>query len=204
MENIQDIDIKRLELNKGQVEGLPKNPRFIRDERYKALVKSIEDAPEMLKLRELLVVEHGNKFVVIGGNMRLRACKELGMETVPCKVLPADTPVAKLREYAIKDNNGFGEDDWDVLANEWDAEELQDWGMELPMDWVSPDEFGDEISLPDGEQTFKTMTFMLAPEQADAIESALKIVDDAESFGNTNSNGNKLYNIVSQWEGARK
>ena len=135
MEQIKDIDIKRLELNKGQVEGLPKNPRFIRDERYKALVKSIEDAPEMLKLRELLVVEHGSKFVVIGGNMRLRACKELGMETVPCKVLPADTPVAKLREYAIKDNNGFGEDDWDVLANEWDAEELQEWGMELPMDW---------------------------------------------------------------------
>jgi len=67
--------------------------------------------------------------------MRLRACKELGMEAVPCKVLPADTPVAKLREYAIKDNNGFGEDDWDVLANEWDAEELQDWGVELPMDW---------------------------------------------------------------------
>ena len=57
------------------------------------------------------------------------------METVPCKVLPADTPVAKLREYAIKDNNGFGEDDWDILANEWDAEELQEWGMELPMDW---------------------------------------------------------------------
>ena len=135
MENIQDIDIKRLELNKGQVEGLPKNPRFIRDERYKALVKSIEDAPEMLKLRELLVVEHGSKFVVIGGNMRLRACKELGMETVPCKVLPADTPVAKLREYAIKDNNGFGEDDWDILANEWDAQELEDWGVELPMDW---------------------------------------------------------------------
>jgi len=135
MENIQEIKISKLEVNKGQVEGLPKNPRFIRDERYKALVKSIEDAPEMLKLRELLVVEHGSKFVVIGGNMRLRACKELGMETVPCKVLPADTPVAKLREYAIKDNNGFGEDDWDVLANEWDAEELQDWGMELPMDW---------------------------------------------------------------------
>jgi len=135
MESIQIIDIKRLEVNKGQVEGLPKNPRFIRDDRFNALVKSIKDAPEMLKLRELIVVEHGKKFVVIGGNMRLRACKELGMETVPCKVLPADTPVAKLREYAIKDNNGFGEDDWDVLANEWDAEELQEWGMELPMDW---------------------------------------------------------------------
>jgi len=131
----QMIKTSSLEVNKGQIEGLPKNPRFIRDERYKALVKSIEDAPEMLNLRELIVVEHGKKYVVIGGNMRLRACKELGYAEVPCKVLPADTPTAKLREYAIKDNNGFGEDDWDVLANEWNAEELQDWGMETPMTW---------------------------------------------------------------------
>ena len=142
MENIQDIDIVRLEVNKGQVEGLPKNPRFIRDDRFSALVKSIKDAPEMLRLRELIVVEHGKKYVVIGGNMRLRACKELGMASVPCKVLPADTPVEKLREYAIKDNNGFGQDDWDILANdwdilanEWDATELADWGVELPTDW---------------------------------------------------------------------
>ena len=135
MENIQEIKISKLEVNKGQVEGLPKNPRFIRDERYKALVKSIEDAPEMMWLRELIVVEHGNKFVVVGGNMRFRACKELGWKSVPSKVLPADTPPKKLREYARKDNIAFGEDDWDATANEWDAEELQDWGMELPMDW---------------------------------------------------------------------
>ena len=134
MENIQEIKISKLEVNKGQVEGLPKNPRFIRDER-KALVKSIEDAPEMMWLRELIVVEHGNKFVVVGGNMRFRACKELGWKSVPSKVLPADTPPKKLREYARKDNIAFGEDDWDATANEWDAEELQDWGMELPMDW---------------------------------------------------------------------
>lgn len=140
MENIQDIKITKLELNKGQIDGLPKNPRFIRDERFTALIKSIEDAPEMLRLRELLVVEHGGKFVVIGGNMRLRACKELGYKEIPCKVLPADTPVAKLREYAIKDNNGFGEDDWDVLANEWDAAELTEWGMELPTDWGIKDD----------------------------------------------------------------
>ena len=211
MENIQDIDIKRLELNKGQVEGLPKNPRFIRDERYKALVKSIEDAPEMLNLRELLVVEHGNKFVVIGGNMRLRACKELGMETVPCKVLPADTPVAKLREYAIKDNNGFGEDDWDILANEWDAEELAEWGMELPMDWVSPDEFGDEFNLRDGgKEPFQQMTFTLADEQADTIKDAIEYCKSlgeyksVETMGNENTNGNALYLIVKQWAGVKK
>lgn len=131
----KDLPISSIELNKGQVAGLPKNPRFIRDERYKALVKSIKDAPEMLHLRELLVYPHGNKYVVIGGNMRLRACKELGMDSVPCKILPQDTPVEKLREYVIKDNNGFGQDDWDILANEWDAEELTDWGLELPSDW---------------------------------------------------------------------
>lgn len=128
--NEKDLPISSIELNKGQVAGLPKNPRFIRDERYKALVKSIQDAPEMLHLRELLVYQHGDKYVVIGGNMRLRACKELGMDSVPCKVLPQDTPVEKLREYTIKDNNGFGQDDWDILANEWDAEELTDWGLE--------------------------------------------------------------------------
>lgn len=128
----KDLPISSIELNKGQVAGLPKNPRFIRDERYKALVKSIKDAPEMLHLRELLVYQHSDKYVVIGGNMRLRACKELGMESVPCKILPQDTPVGKLREYTIKDNNGFGQDDWDLLANEWEAGELADWGLEIP------------------------------------------------------------------------
>lgn len=131
------LPIGKLELNTGQIEGLPKNPRFIRDDRFTALVKSIQDAPEMLRLRELLVVEHGNKFVVIGGNMRMRACKELGMTEVPCKVLPAETPTEKLREYAIKDNNAFGETDWEIITNEWNTAELQDWGFEIPADWAA-------------------------------------------------------------------
>ena len=141
------LPINLLEVNKGQIDGLPKNPRFIRDDRFAALVKSIKDAPEMLHLRELLVVKHGKKYVTIGGNMRLRACQELGYEEVPCKVLAEDTPTAKLREYAIKDNNGFGQDDWDILANDWDAGELQDWGMELPMSWdedVEPTDLDDD------------------------------------------------------------
>ena len=145
--NTQMLPINLLEVNKGQIDGLPKNPRFIRDDRFAALVKSIKDAPEMLHLRELLVVKHGKKYVTIGGNMRLRACQELGYEEVPCKVLAEDTPTAKLREYAIKDNNGFGQDDWDILANDWDAGELQDWGMELPMSWdedVEPTDLDDD------------------------------------------------------------
>lgn len=128
---IKNIKVTDLEINKGQIFGLPKNPRLIRDERYNALKHSIEEAPEMLGLRELLVYPYEGKYIVIGGNMRLRACLDLGYAEIPCKVLPKETPVAKLREYVIKDNESFGQNDWDILANEWDSEELKDWGMEL-------------------------------------------------------------------------
>ena len=139
------IKIKDLQTNDGQIEGLPKNPRQIRDHRYEKLKKSIEDAPEMLQLRELLVYPHGGKYVIIGGNMRYRACKELGYKELPCKVLDAETPVEKLRQYAIKDNENFGEYDWDLVANEWDTAELEDWGVELPTDWGAELE-GEEIN----------------------------------------------------------
>lgn len=131
----KNLNIKQLEANKGQIAGLPSNPRFIKDKRFKDLVKSIEDAPEMLEYRTLLVVPNADKYVVICGNMRLRACKEIGYKELPCVVLDADTPVEKLREYTIKDNIGFGSDDWDALANEWDENELTEWGMELPNEW---------------------------------------------------------------------
>lgn len=142
---IKTIKIKDLATNDGQIEGLPKNPRQIRDHRYEKLKKSIEDAPEMLQLRELLVYPHGGKFVIIGGNMRYRACKEIGYKELPCKVLDAETPVEKLRQYAIKDNENFGEYDWDVVANEWDTAEMEDWGVELPTDWGAELE-GEEIN----------------------------------------------------------
>lgn len=128
----REIELSKLEVNRGQLYGLPKNPRFIRDERFEALKKSIRDDPEMLSLRELIVypLENGN-FLVIGGNMRLRACEELGYEALPCKVLPVETPVAKLRAYVVKDNVAFGENDWDAFANEWDLDELKAMGLEL-------------------------------------------------------------------------
>lgn len=129
----ETIPINLLENNTGQIEGLPKNPRFIKDKRFEALVKSIKDFPEMLDLREVVAVEHGAKYVVIGGNMRLRACKKLGFSELPCKVLPSDYPADRLREFAIKDNVGFGNDDHDILANEWNAGELIEWGMELSL-----------------------------------------------------------------------
>ena len=127
------IKINKIEVNKGQIEGLPKNPRFVRDDKFKKLVKSIEDNPEMLEYRELLVYPHKGKYVVIGGNMRLRACKELGYKEVPCKVLPQDATIEQLKAYTIKDNNGYGEWDFDLLANEWECDLLDEWGVDLPV-----------------------------------------------------------------------
>ena len=130
----KEIDVSLITPNKGQVPGLPRNPRLVKKERYEATRRSIEESPEMLNLRELIVVEYmEDRYVVVCGNLRLRACKELGYKTVPCKILPANTPAKKLREYAAKDNINYGEDDKDIIANEW-AEfqsELADWGMEF-------------------------------------------------------------------------
>lgn len=129
---IKTLPISKLKTNNGQIEGLPKNPRFIRDERYERLKQSIKELPSMLELRELIVVPQTGHFVTIGGNMRLRAAKDLGLTELPCKVLEAATPVHTLAEIAIKDNAGFGQDDFDILANEWTDFPLTDWGMELP------------------------------------------------------------------------
>lgn len=138
----RDIEIRNLRPNNGEVEGLPRNPRKISKKNLEKLKKSVQDAPEMLRLRELIVVPHGEGFVVIAGNQRLEAAKAVGMTALPCKMLPADTDPAKLREYAIKDNLPFGEDDWDVIASEWDTAELEEWGMEVPETWkANPDDF---------------------------------------------------------------
>lgn len=134
------IKISKIRPNTGQIDGLPQNPRLLRDDRFRKLVKSIEDDPEMLDLRELIVVPKDGIYVVIAGNMRLRAMQELKMKEAPCKVLPADTAIEKLRAYTIKDNVPFGEHDWDMLANEWDAEELSDWGLDVPKDPIEPED----------------------------------------------------------------
>ena len=95
------IQVCLLDFNKGQLTGLPKNPRFFRDYRFEAMKKSIQDSPEMLELRELIVFPYNDgRYIVVCGNLRLRACKELGYKELPCKILAPDTPVKKLREYA--------------------------------------------------------------------------------------------------------
>ena len=149
----KEIEVSLITPNKGQVPGLPRNPRLVKKDRYEKTRQSIEESPEMLELRELIVVEYmDGRYVVVCGNLRLRACKELGYKTVPCKVLPPDTPAKKLREYAAKDNINYGEDDKDIIANEW-AEfqtELADWGMEFD-EPKKKDEFRERFEAMDND-----------------------------------------------------
>lgn len=131
--NNQIIKIANLISNNGkQVPGLPKNPRVIKDSKYKALLTSIKEDPEMLELRELIVYPVNNKFVVIAGNMRLKACIELGFKELNCKVLDIETPIEKLKAFTIKDNVSFGSHDWESLNLEWNKIELSNWGLDVP------------------------------------------------------------------------
>jgi len=110
----------------------PNNPRIIRDEKYKKLLKSIQEFPDMLNKRPIVAfTDKDGKYVVLGGNMRLKALKELKYKEVPIIVADEWTEEQK-HEFLIKDNVGFGEWDWDSLANEWDVEKLEDWGLDIP------------------------------------------------------------------------
>ena len=131
------VDIDSLSENTGQIEGLPKNPRKISKEKMTRLKNSISAHPEFLAHNMLHVVEtsEGGHYVVIGGNMRYKALKELGFKKVPVTVFPVNTYVQDLRAYAIVDNNQFGEWDWDMLAtDDWEWKELKDGGMDFPRD----------------------------------------------------------------------
>jgi ParB-like chromosome segregation protein Spo0J len=116
-----------------EVKPNPKNPRIIKDGKFQKLVKSIQEFPDMLNKRPLVVfTDVDGKYVVLGGNMRLKACKEIGLKEIPIIIADEWTEEQK-NEFLIKDNVGFGEWDWDSLANEWDAEKLEDWGLDIPI-----------------------------------------------------------------------
>ena len=110
----------------GQVKPNENNPRIIKDYKFKKLVKSIQDFPQMLQLRPIVVNEDN---VVLGGNMRLKACKEAGLKEVYI-IQAKDLTEEQQKEFIVKDNVGFGEWDWDILANEWDVAQLEDWGLD--------------------------------------------------------------------------
>ena len=125
----------------------PNNPRLIKDDKFKKLVQSIKDFPEMLSIRPIVV---NKDMIILGGNMRFRACKEAGIKEIP--VIVTDLPEDKQREFLIKDNTSGGEWDWDMLANEWDTDELEAWGLDLPVFDIKDEGEADDdnYEVPDG------------------------------------------------------
>ena len=142
------MQIKKIKLS--EIKPNPNNPRIIKDDKFKKLVKSIQDFPEMLELRPIVV---NDDMIVLGGNMRLKACKEAGLKEVPV-IKASELTEEQQREFIIKDNVGFGEWDWEQLANEWDAEQLDEWGLDVPDFAVKElDAEEDDYEMPDEVKT---------------------------------------------------
>ena len=140
---------QRLSINKIKPNAV--NPRYIKDHKFKKLVKSIKNFPEMLEKRPIIVDEN---LIVLGGNMRLKASIEAGLKEVWIDIAEGWSEDQK-KEFIIKDNVGFGEWDWDILANEWDAESLNEWGLEVPLTEDDIEEMGNPNNI-DTENIFAT------------------------------------------------
>ena len=200
-ESYMTIKLDALELNDGQLQGVPKNPRFIKDEKFEDLKQSIRESPEFLRANTLKVYQLKNKnYIVIGGNMRLRACRELQMKEVPCYVFPQSTTMKKLREYAIKDNMAYGQIDWGNIANEWDAEELEDWAFDMPEDFKNDlPPLEDEEPLPDeltAEEKNKPLSIKIVCTDKAQLEEfsqeIQKLIDERFEGANFSVSGGEL------------
>ena len=189
-----------------QIKPNPNNPRLIKDNKFKQLVKSIQDFPQMLELRPIVIDENN---MVLGGNMRLKACIEAGLTDVPV-IHAKDLTEEQKKEFIIKDNVQFGSHDWSELANNWDVDLIQEWGLDI-IGFDNVEDLGEGFSLPDGDKSpFQQMTFTLADEQATQLKNAIEEIKRteeykyAETMGNENSNGNALYLIIMQWAEQKK
>jgi hypothetical protein len=127
------MQIKTVKLS--EIKSNPNNPRIIKDDKFRKLVNSIQEFPKMLEIRPIVV---NSDMIVLGGNMRLKACKEAGLKEVPV-IFADDLTEDEQKQFIIKDNVGFGEWDWDMLANEWEPELLNEWGLEVPNWGETPD-----------------------------------------------------------------
>jgi hypothetical protein len=168
---IETIKISKIKLN-------PNNPRLVKDDKFEKLVRSIKEFPEMLNIRPIVV---NSDMIVLGGNMRLKACKEAGLDEVP--IIRADNLTEdQQRQFIIKDNVGFGEWDWDMLANEWDSVELEDWGLDV---WQSPTEV--DYSILDDDDVSEQLDDM-----TNGVKKAIQIEFEADHY-------EEAYALVKFW-----
>ena len=168
--NIESVKISTVKSN-------PNNPRVIKDDKFDKLVQSIKDFPQMLEIRPIVV---NDDMIVLGGNMRLKACKEAGLKEVPI-IKASDLTEEQQREFIIKDNVGFGEWDWEQLK-EWDGEELEAWGLDVP-------EFAADVdySILDDEDVEDQLNDM-----TNGVKKAIQIEFEAEHY-------DEAYELVKFW-----
>ena len=151
--NIQIKKIDEVKLN-------PSNPRIVKDDKFKKLVKSIKEFPKMLEIRPIVV---NTDMIVLGGNMRLKACIEAGLKEIPT-IVADELTYEQQREFIIKDNVGYGEWDWALLHEEWTEEELEDWGVDvIRHDWEELDYIDESVPLPE-ENRDNQIVIVLSPE----------------------------------------
>lgn len=153
LRELKKIKISQLRNNKGQLieRGIPKNPRKITKEKYNLLLQSL-DTSNLTQIRPLDVIEHEGKYVVLSGNQRLRALRELKCKEVPCNILKDDLEPETYRQIVLQANTNYGEHDDDLLGNEWDPCELHQWGYDLP-EW-------DPIDIEDAEEKEETPIYL--------------------------------------------
>jgi len=148
MSSTKKVKLELIKLN-------PNNPRLIKDDKFKKLVQSIKDFPEMLNIRPIVV---NQDMIILGGNMRYKACKEAGIKEIP--IIITDLSEDKQREFLIKDNTSGGEWDFDMLANEWEVEQLAEWGIDIP-NYGSETDFSDKNKEIDTDFLDQKYTFKL-------------------------------------------
>jgi hypothetical protein len=158
--NIQKVKLSEIKSN-------PNNPRIIKDDKFHKLVKSIKEFPKMLEIRPIVV---NQDMIVLGGNMRLKACKEAGLKEVFI-VKVDDLTEDEQKQFIIKDNVGFGDWDWDMLANEWEADLLEQWGLDVPIESeIDDSEEGDDINIPKSLQVIPKKEYILIMADEDSDE----------------------------------
>ena len=177
-----------LELNEGQLEGFPKNPRYIKDEKFAKLKLSLEQSPEFLKARPLLVYPLSNAhYIIVGGNMRFLAGNEVGITDYPCYIFPKETTTDKLKEYVIKDNIAYGSTDWDALANDdWDINNLEDWGVDCSFlntdeDDTDIDELFEDAQNTESKAKDIKLSVHIPQELEDKVDEIKEIIKSAVS-----------------------
>jgi ParB-like chromosome segregation protein Spo0J len=157
-----------------QLKSNPNNPRLIKDEKFKKLVTSLREFPEMMEKRPMVcVTDTDGKLYPLGGNMRLKALQELKYKEIPDNwvMLADEWSEEKRKEFVIKDNVGFGEWDWDMLANEWDAEELTEWGLDIPnFEKIDKMEDGETIECEKSVQLEPPMEYILIMAEPNSVD----------------------------------